>query len=207
VVNDASEHWESVWSTRERDAVSWYQDEPTVSLDLIDACGVSLDDAIVDVGGGACVLAARLLARGHRDVTVVDIASAALRALDVMLTSRIGPDHGAHQVCADVLRWDPDRRYRLWHDRAVNHFLIADADRRRYAELVARTVPTGGHLVLAAFAPDGPEQCSGLAVHRSDPRALADEFGEFELLRVVREQHLTPWGSAQSFHYLLLIRR
>ena len=206
-MSDASEHWETVWSTRDRDALSWYQEDPSVSLDLIDACGMSPDDAIVDVGGGASVLAARLLTGGHRDVTVVDIASAALRALDALLVAEIGPEHGAHHVCADLLRWKPDRQYLLWHDRAVNHFLTADADRRRYAELVTQTVPTGGHLVLAAFAPDGPDRCSGLPVHRCNPADLAGDFDEFELLDVVHEQHVTPWQSTQSFHYLSLRRR
>jgi hypothetical protein len=96
----------------------------------------------------------------------------------------------------------------LWHDRAVNHFLVDISDRQRYAALVSATVAPGGHLALAAFAPDGSERCSGLVVHRSDAAALAAEFAPtFDLVRITRELHHTPWQAKQPFHYLLLRRR
>jgi ubiquinone/menaquinone biosynthesis C-methylase UbiE len=49
-----------------------------VSLVLIDRLGVGRDGAILDVGVGASRLAARLIARGFTDITVLDISGTAL---------------------------------------------------------------------------------------------------------------------------------
>ena len=203
----ARAHWDQVWTERDPATVSWYQRDPTRSLELIARAGVSADDGIVDVGGGASTLMSRLAELGHGDLTVVDIARPALDLLDASLTSACG-DHTVCLVCADVLEWQPARRFALWHDRAVNHFLTGAIERRSYAARAAASVVTGGYVVLAAFTPDGPEQCSGLPVHRSEPDVLAAEFSpSFDLVSVTREIHDTPWHAKQSFHYLLLQRR
>ena len=92
----------------------------------------------------------------------------------------------------------------VWHDRAVFHFLTASSDRAAYTALLARTIPVGGHVVMATFALDGPEKCSGLAVRRYDGQTLAAELGpQFNLLKSVPEMHVTPWGGKQSFQYSL----
>lgn len=200
-------HWDAVWADRDPASVSWYQAEPSVSLGLIAALAVDRADPIIDVGGGMSSLTTSLVRTGHRDLTVLDIAQAALDALDASLRA----EHGSHEVRlvhADVLDWQPARSYRLWHDRAVNHFLIDAEDRRRYVELAGATVSSGGHLLLASFAADGPDECSGLPVHRADDAALAAEFdASFDLARIRHELHRTPWQTTQSFHYLLLRRR
>ena len=202
------DHWHQVWTGRDPASVSWYQREPTRSLELIAGAGVGVDDGIVDVGGGASMLTVRLADGGYRDLTVVDIARPALDLLGASLAAARAGHHAVRLVCTDVLDWQPDRRFALWHDRAVNHFLTDLGERRSYAALAARSVAPGGHVVLASFAPDGPAQCSGLPVHTCEPDALAAELGPaFDLVSVTRELHDTPWHAKQSFHYLLLRRR
>jgi len=110
-------------------------------------------------------------------------------------------------VVADITQWRPETNYDLWHDRAVFHFLIEPAERAAYAEIMAAAVEPGGHAVIATFAPDGPERCSGLPVCRYDANSLALEFApHFQLIDEVREAHVTPAGKLQSFQYCLLRR-
>ena len=200
------DHWQQVWSTRAPTDTSWYQDDPAISLALVR--GVSgPHDAVVDIGGGVSPLVVRLAEAGYRDLTVVDLAEAALAALDDVLANAMG-DHHVQLVATDVLAWRPGRTFRVWHDRAAFHFLVDEADREAYAALAADSVESGGHVVLAAFAPDGPEQCSGLPVHRTDAAAIADLFAPaFTLVAETDEHHLTPWQSAQHFQYVVLRRQ
>jgi hypothetical protein len=199
-MTERAEHWGKVWTTNSPDAVSWYQPEPTVSLELIEACALAPDDPIVDVGAGASTLVDGLLARGHRHVTLVDVAG---EALDVT-RRRIGErtDARVKSAVSDVTRWQPPRTYALWHDRAVFHFLTAPADRSAYRAVLARALRAGGSAVIATFADVGPERCSGLPVARYSERALADELAP--VLRMVesrRETHRTPGGAEQRFVY------
>ncbi len=183
--------------------MSWYQGEPVLSLRLIRDLA-TLKDRIIDIGGGTSSLAARLSQRGFRGVTVVDIADAALRSRQHRSNAGVP---GVRRIDADVTTIDRLGRFDVWHDRAVFHFLTDPQDRRAYVDLAQRTVPLGGHLVLATFALDGPEKCSGLDVVRYDGRKLEAEFAPgFALVRELRESHRTPWGVRQPFTYVVLRR-
>ncbi len=199
-MTDRSAHWGNVWSTKSADAVSWYQPEPTVSLALIDAVGLGTDDPIVDVGAGASTLVDGLLARGFRDLTLLDIAAEAFEATRRRLAGR---DAGrVAYVATDVTRWAPERTYALWHDRAVLHFLTDEADRAAYGAALAHALRPGGAAVIATFADDGPERCSGLPVRRYAEAALAAELAPWlTLVEARRETHRTPGGSEQRFVY------
>lgn len=196
---DRRAHWEQVWRTKAPQQVSWYQPEPTVSLELIEAAGIAKDDGIIDVGGGASVLVDRLLDRGYANLAVLDIAGAAIQAS----RARLGPLAARvewHE--ADVTSFDPPRRYGLWHDRAVFHFLTEAAGRQSYVATLRKTLKPGGAVVIATFAPDGPPRCSGLDVMRHDETSLAAELGDgFVLLEARRETHRTPWQAEQRFVY------
>ena len=101
----------------------------------------------------------------------------------------------------------PEQTYDIWHDRAVFHFLIDAADRAAYVRQVMKAVKPGGHVIVATFAPDGPDQCSGLPVARYAPDQLHNEFGpSFELIEHASEAHKTPWGSVQHFVYCLCLK-
>ncbi len=194
-------HWETVYTSKSDAELSWMQAEPATSLALIaEACSA---DSVIDVGGGTSLLAERLLDRGYA-VTVLDISQAAIERARRRLGTRASE---VGWVVADVTT-DPDLgTFDVWHDRAVFHFLTASEDRAAYAALLARTVSVGGHAVIATFALDGPEKCSGLEVRRYDGRALAAELGpRFRWLKSVPELHRTPWNSPQSFQYSLFER-
>lgn len=196
-------HWADVYARTPVDAVSWYQSEPVVSLELIDELGVVTGDGVVDVGGGASVLVDRLVARGFTDLTVLDIAGPALATG----RERLGPGAPVTWAEADVLSWTPTRHYDLWHDRAVLHFLSGD-EVATYRSALERAVAPGGAVVLAAFAPDGPEYCSGLPVTRYDSDRLADVLGTgFGVVVRRRELHVTPAGVEQPFTWLGARRR
>lgn len=197
----AQEHWESVYASKGDRDLSWTQPEPRMSLSLIgEVCPAG---RVIDVGGGASVLAERLLDRGY-SVTVLDISQTAIDRSRNRLGARASQ---IHWIVADVTVNPELGSFDVWHDRAVFHFLTAPADRTAYTALLARTIAVGGHAVIATFALDGPEKCSGLEVRRYDGQTLAAELGpRFHLLRSVPELHSTPWGGRQSFQYSLFKR-
>jgi SAM-dependent methyltransferase len=195
------DHWDSVYSSKADADVSWTQSEPGLSLSLIrEACAAG---RVIDVGGGSSPLAGRLLDAGYA-VAVLDISAAALARSRSRLGQRADT---VRWMVADVTAAIDLGTFDAWHDRAVYHFLVEPAQRAAYRELLARAVPVGGHAVIATFAPDGPEKCSGLPVRRYDGTALAAELGgRFRLLKTVPETHLTPWGNPQSFQYSVFAR-
>ena len=197
---DSKAHWERIYSTKAANAVSWYQEHAAGSVRLIQGTGIPKDAAIIDVGGGASKLVDDLLAEGYSDVTVLDLSAAALSAA----RERLGPrSKDVRWIEADVTKARfPRHAYDLWHDRAVFHFLTSPEDRTAYVTAVLQAVKPGGHVIVATFAENGPEQCSGLPVMRYSAEDLHSEFGEaFTLLRHETEEHQTPFGLVQNFTY------
>jgi trans-aconitate methyltransferase len=202
---ESAAHWDHVYRTKSTDGVSWFQASPTTSLELVAACALVPDAPIVDVGAGASRLVDELLARGHEDVTVLDVSEAAL----AITLARLRADgRNADAVVEDVVRWRPSRRYGLWHDRAVFHFLIEPRSRDEYLKTLREAVPPGGSVIVGTFALDGPEKCSGLPVARYDEASLAETFSSVAtLVETRRVHHETPWGSLQSFVFARFVRR
>jgi len=201
---DRQQHWETVYSSKATDRVSWFQQHAASSLRLIQGCA-NTDAKIIDVGGGASVLVDNLLDAGYRNLTVLDLAESALASSRARLGTRA---QSVQWIAADITRADlPAAHYDVWHDRAVFHFLTDPADRARYVEQVLKSVKPGGHVIVAAFGPGGPLQCSGLDVMRYAPDALHAEFGApFRLLGHETETHLTPAGKEQEFVYCYCVR-
>ena len=195
-------HWDRIYRAKAPTEVSWYQPEARLSLELIRRIAPELDASVLDVGGGASTLADGLLSAGYRDVTVLDLAPAALARAQERLGERATQ---VRWVVADVLDAPlPAASCAVWHDRAVFHFLTDVRDRARYVAQAQRIVRPGGHIIVASFGPEGPSQCSGLEVVRYSPEALHTEFGAaFRLLDSAREDHRTPGGSVQAFVYCL----
>jgi len=192
-------HWETVYRTKAPEAVSWYAPHLDTSLALIERTATR-DSAIIDVGGGEATLVDDLLARDYRDLSVLDISAEAIR----VARQRVGPHADkVHWLVADITQVSlPERRYDVWHDRAVFHFLLAPEQRAAYVRQVARAMRPGGSVIVATFGPEGPTKCSGLDIVRYDADGLHGEFGPaFRLVESAVELHQTPLGTTQQFVY------
>jgi SAM-dependent methyltransferase len=198
------DHWESIHAAKQ-DHVSWYQEVPTLALAYVRACGLPPGAAALDAGSGASRMVEAMLDLGLRP-TVADIAQSALDRVRERLGVRAGE---AAFLRGDLTRMDwPPASFDLWHDRAVFHFLTEPADRAAYVARMKAALKPGGFAVLACFALDGPEACSGLPVRRYDAAGLAVELGpDFEPLESGREEHATPFGTAQAFTVARFRRR
>lgn len=202
--DERSTHWDEVYERTHGDGVSWFQGEPTLSLTtILDVPGSP--SSVVDIGGGASRLVDALLASGVEHVTVVDVSDQAL----ALSRDRLGVSAGqVDWVVADIVEWQPSRAFDVWHDRAVFHFLTKADDRARYAQTAAASVRPGGHVVLATFAPQGPERCSNLPVMRYSADELCAELGPaFERVTAFDDVHITPSGAEQPFTWVVLRRK
>jgi hypothetical protein len=193
------EHWRQVYEAKKPGEVSWYQAEPLPSLEALDRIAASPPMSLVDVGAGASTFVDALLDRGWGDITLVDIAEPALEATRLRLGDRAAK---VSWEVIDVRYWRPGRAFDIWHDRAVFHFLTGAGERALYKRALLEGTQAGGHVIIATFALDGPEMCSGLPVQRYDADSLAAELGEkFELTDAWNETHVTPWGAEQRFQW------
>lgn len=196
---DSAGHWANIYSTRSPADVSWYEPTPVVSLGRVREAIANGARSLIDVGGGASTLVDHLVGLDLARLVVLDVSE---RALEIA-KARLGRAAGRVEwVVADITGVGDLGSFDLWHDRAVLHFLTDRADCDRYVSLCERTVTPGGVAVVAAFAPDGPETCSGLPVRRYDASGLADRCGpRFELIDSRRYVHTTPTGVRQPFVY------
>jgi len=197
-----AEYWDDVYDTKGEDGVSWFQAEPTVTLELLDELQVGPDAAVIDVGGGASVVVDHLLERGFSDVSVLDVSTVALADT----RRRLGATaQGVHWLHRDVFEWTPERRFDLWHDRAVFHFLVEQAERDAYVETLLSGIHADSRVIIATFDTDGPNQCSGLPVVRYGATELAGLFApHLRLVSSRRQEHRTPAGPIQPFTWVAL---
>ena len=141
--------------------------------------------------------------KGFSPLTVLDLSGSALEVSRQRLGDR---GDGVNWIEADVTTWQPDRDYAVWHDRAVFHFLTDAEARTAYAQAMCQALRRDGVAIIATFADDGPEKCSGLPVVRYAPEELEQELtrlvpGQFEMISSLRHMHITPKGNRQSFQY------
>ncbi|HZZ39051.1 MAG TPA: class I SAM-dependent methyltransferase [Acidobacteriaceae bacterium] len=204
-----AEHWDKVYRTKALEAMSWHAAHLETSLEWMERAAPEKAAAILDAGGGVATLAADLLAKGYRDVTVLDVAPAAIERARAEVQSRMGASaDGVRWVVGDVTLVElPTAGYDVWHDRAVFHFLTKPEERAAYVQQVRRALKPGGQAVVATFGLKGPERCSGLETCRYDAAGLAREFGAgFAVVRSAVVEHRTPWGTVQPFLYCQMER-
>ena len=196
---DRQQHWNGVYTTKGERQVSWFEASPDISMQMIEGAGLTSDSCVLDVGGGESRLVDALLDRGVTCIAVLDVAHAALDRARARLGAKAA---GVHWIEADLVSewsWKP---VDIWHDRAVFHFLTEREDRQRYIARLAEMVKPGGSAIIATFAPEGPEKCSGLPVVRYSPDSLASELGDkFALVDSRPYLHTPPWGATQAFQY------
>jgi hypothetical protein len=197
---DREKHWNDTYSAKAENQVSWFQVKPERSINLIAATATDHTAPIIDIGGGVSRLADNLLARGYRDITVLDIAETALAKAKARLGA--AQANRLSWIVADVTEWQPQRRWQIWHDRAVFHFLTEPEAQDAYIAALHRGTERGSSVIMATFALNGPERCSGLPVQRYSPATLAPRLGaDFALYAEGEESHATPFGTTQQFQY------
>lgn len=196
--NERKKHWDNIYKKKQPDKLSWYEEYPVVSFDMIDATGVGPDAKIIDVGGGTSSLADHLLYNGYQRITVLDISPSAIERAKERLRDKA---NNVKWIEADITDVRLTEDYDVWHDRAVFHFLTDAQDRKRYINSVKQSLKPGGHLILATFSIEGPLKCSGLEVVRYSPQTLHKEFGSdfFTLIESVGIEHITPANDKQKF--------
>lgn len=202
-------HWETVYTTKASDSVSWFQPHAITSLEFINRLNCEKSAAIIDVGGGASTLVDDLLLNGHTNVSVLDLSSAALETAK----KRIG-EHSANVewIEADITEVTlPKQQFDVWHDRAVFHFLTTPEERSAYIKNVLHALKPHGHIIIATFAEDGPEKCSGLPIVRYSAESLHTEFGEHFVLIEQRHEthktHKTPFDTTQQFVFCHFVKQ
>jgi SAM-dependent methyltransferase len=194
------QHWERIYVTKAPKQTSWFRPHLETSLTLIERAVSDKSARIIDVGGGESTLVDDLLARGFRNLSLLDISRTAIE----VTKARLGPmASGVELIVADVTTADlTANAYDVWHDRAVFHFLTTADDRAAYVKGVKRAVKQGGHVIISTFGPEGPTKCSGLNTQRYDADSLHREFGRrFRLIDSLKELHRTPFGATQQFLY------
>jgi SAM-dependent methyltransferase len=196
---DRKTHWNRIYEKNSPEEVGWYQEHPEMSLKLIAATGVVVDGCIIDVGGGTSKLSGILLDRGYKDLTVLDISRSSIERAKL----QFGPKNKhITWIEADVTTFNFTKKFDIWHDRAVFHFLTEPLDRERYVSSVSNALKPGGYLIISSFGLDGPPKCSGIKVVRYSSETLSNEFGDgFELLETMDEIHTTPSQIQQQFIY------
>lgn len=199
-----SQHWNTVYGSKNAEEVSWYQRRPALSLELIETAGIAPKDAVIDIGAGASHLAEHLIEKGFSDITALDLSAQGLKRLVARLGAKAV---NLDAITADVTTWVPPRTFTLWHDRAAFHFLATPHERAAYVATLTRALPVGGFAIIATFDLNGPETCSGLPVQRYSSEGVAQELGAgFVLRKSTAYVHETPKGAQQSFQYALLER-
>ncbi len=192
-------HWDAAYEARGSTGVSWFQPTAATSIELIERLEIPKTAAIIDIGGGASVLADGLLDRGFTDISVLDVSKAALAEV----RQRLGAHSPLSLLQEDLLAWSPERPYDLWHDRAVFHFLVDSSHRETYLKTLRSALGPEGFVIMATFAADGPEYCSGLPVARYSSADLAMVLGtQFQVLEAFGDHHVTPAGVEQPFTWV-----
>jgi trans-aconitate methyltransferase len=200
---DSAAHWDAAYAAGET-TQSWFQRQPSMSLAMLERARVTAADSVLDVGGGPSPLAGALLDRGFPDITVLDISASAIQLAWRRLGTRAAQ---VTWLVADLRSWQPERQYQVWHDRAVLHFMTTAADQQAYWRALDSATGPGAVAVIGGFAPDGPEQCSGLPVTRYSAAELVTGLGDsWTLTAEEREEHVTPAGVVQPFSWVACTR-
>lgn len=192
-------YWDNIYRKKSEKEVSWFQETPTRSLNLIAELGLEPTDSIIDIGGGDSRLVDHLLAKGFRNISLLDISSTALDKARARLNENID---FVKFIVSDITKFDPQEKYKLWHDRATFHFLTSVEDISTYLEIANCAIVPGGYLIVSTFSKNGPEKCSGLPIAQysdADLKSLFEKY--FSNIKCFEDTHKTPWGTDQNFVY------
>ena len=190
-------HWENIYNSKEIDGVSWYQDTPADSLNLIKRFSNNKKDKIIDVGCGKGFLVDNLIDSNYQNITLVDISANALEEVKTRIKNE-----NVNYIESNVLDFSTDSKFDIWHDRAVFHFITDTKDIEKYISLCNKYIVKEGVLIIGVFAEDGPLKCSGLEIKRYSIKDLEILFSKsFELVEGFKMSHKTPFDTEQKFTF------
>lgn len=196
---DRKSHWETVYTTKQLEEVSWYEPQPKTSLDLIEKHAVSKEDRIIDMGGGDSFLVDHLLDLGYTNVTVLDVSSNAIERAKKRLGDRSGE---VIWLVADAAAFVPSETYDIWHDRAAFHFLTQKNEITSYVDASNEGLANDGTLLLGTFSENGPLKCSGIEIEQYSEEKMNTTFSTyFENRECFTTNHPTPFGTTQNFRF------
>lgn len=195
-------HWDNIFQNADYTQVLWYQNSPKKSVDFIKKYAKN-DTNIIDVGCGASYLVDVLLNDGYKNITLLDTAKT---SLDIV-QSRIDSDK-VQFICSDILNLKTDKKFDIWHDRAVFHFLLSKKEREQYFNVLANSLKPKGIAIISTFKVDGPIQCAGLDIVQYDSQKILEELpSNLTLVESEDYTHITPKESTQEYIYSVIEKR
>jgi 2-polyprenyl-3-methyl-5-hydroxy-6-metoxy-1,4-benzoquinol methylase len=194
---DRKNHWDTIYTTKPADQVSWYQPTPAASLEQILQAGLKPDASIIDIGGGDSFLVDHLLQKGFTNISVLDISQAAIdRAKKRLgdLASKV------NWIVSDIIQFQPKNKYDFWHDRAAFHFLTTPEEIEKYVQVAAQSINDNGTLFIGTFSTQGPNKCSGIDIQQYSEQTLESTFDKhFNKIKCFETEHTTPFDTVQNF--------
>ena len=195
--SDLKSHWENIYSSKKEDGVSWFQEYPKTSIDLIEKYSNNKSISIIDIGSGRSKILKNLIENEYVDLTYLDISQEACSKSKISLGAK---QDLVQWYVENVLDFNTEKNFSIWHDRAVFHFLISKDDVEKYKQVVLKNIVQGGYLILGTFSENGPEKCSGLNVSRYSTESLKEIFNpEFKMIESFTIDHKTPFNTTQNF--------
>lgn len=198
-MSDIKTHWENIYETKKINEVSWFQEVPKISLDLIASIEMDRKDKIIDIGSGKSYLIDNLLKKSYTNISILDISKNALDEVKQRTKSEI--NYG-NFYCSNILKLNTDTKFKLWHDRAVFHFLTKKNEINNYIKICEKHIDINGFLIIGTFSEKGPLKCSGLEISRYSVNEIEKLFSnKFSLLHKLNTDHLTPFNTIQNFNF------
>lgn len=196
-------HWETIYTTKAPQEVSWTEEIPQTSIDLIAKFKLPKFAKIVDIGGGDSLLVDHLLALGYTNITILDISQSAIERAKKRLGEK---SLQVKWIVSNILDFTPPESYDLWHDRAVFHFLTRKEDIEKYKARLDQTETS--HVVLGTFSKKGPLKCSGLPITQYSIEDINTTFSpQFQIIESFNRDHITPFDTVQNFTFARMTRK
>ena len=187
-------HWEKIYSEKSPQEVSWTQEIPETSIKFFNDFKLSKTSPIIDIGGGESKFVDYLLEEGYQNISVLDISENAIKRAKDRLGKK---SKNIEWIVCDINDFNPKKKYALWHDRAVFHFLTSDIDINRYVENVKLYAE---NFIIGSFSTSGPKKCSGLDITQYNKSLLSKLFEEFMAIKKIEHiNHITPFETTQNF--------
>jgi len=190
-------HWETIYSTKSEQEVSWFQEYPKTSMMFLELFDLPLHANIIDIGGGDSHFVDALLEKGYRNIWILDISAQAIERAKKRLGDKA---KGINWVVSDVTDFEPPVQFDFWHDRAAFHFLTSEDAIYKYVTIAEDSIRSKGYLILGTFSENGPQKCSGLEIKQYSEASMSARFEvAFDRIKCIYEDHTTPFNTVQNF--------